>query len=112
MVATWPGGNSPPSITLHNTCYRTLRMIGPVSPKKMPGAKTEAPCTSHLVLFYGPPLWSRSSYSRMRPCYRLVRRRQRTAVAVCRLHGEDVVKGVGSSRVTRSFRAAQDTSAG
>jgi hypothetical protein len=56
MVATWPGGiDSPPSITLHNTCYRTLRMIGPVSPKKMPGAKTEAPGTSHLVLFYGAP---------------------------------------------------------
>ena len=28
-------------------------MIGDVLPKKMPGAKTDAPGTSHFVLFYG-----------------------------------------------------------
>jgi hypothetical protein len=44
MVATWPGGiDSPPSVTLHNTCYRTLHMVGPVSRKNTPGGQRLKP---------------------------------------------------------------------
>ena len=46
------GGNDTlSSVTLHNTCYRTLHMIGPVIAQENAGAKTEAPAAPPTLLF-------------------------------------------------------------